>query len=310
MRTRFLITLLAAASATALTACKLDYHPPAPAAAAPAVRAALPGPGPLGATQVAFGPQSAPNSECYAPAERAHSFDRAIYRRAPNYRFRYQGGAPLAWRNADGYSMYAERVDTGYRRYYFAPGASRPYFVRDPRYGYGYGPDGALLALYDAAGALLGNGGYGQVGGDAAGYYIRAQNLHRYGVDDSYRMAVSQSDWSQLGPAFYAAQNLWISAPDRQPQWRAWRTFHSRDLATYDVAPYHDNGRHLGWYKHDRFASARRWLGERNDEKGFKHQAKFEEKAFKHGGPGGGHGHGDGGESDNGHGEGHGHGKD
>lgn len=315
MNARYLAILLVSVSVFALDACKLDQKPNARNTAAvadtgePTVQGnlanlATPAPAPA---QVAYGPESSPASDSYAPAERAHSFDRAVYRHAPSYAFRYQNEAPLAWNTPDGYSMYAERVDNGYRDSYFAPGTSRPYFVRDPQYGYGYGPDGTLSAVYNGAGALMDISRLERVAANAGAYYVRARELRRYGANDSYRAAVSESYWAQQAPDFYAEQQRWISAPDRQSSWRDWRRFHSRDIATYDVQSFHDNGRHLGWFKHDRVADQPVWDGDRSDEKAFRHEAKRDEKEFKHAEKDRehdrGNGHSEGGDKGHGHGD-------
>ena len=143
MSARLPLTLLACASVLALSACK-DDNPPAPAAYdfASAPPALIEANAPAG-------------YDGYALAERAHAFDRVTYQEAPSYGFRYGDEERWAWRTADDYSMYAEPYDDGYRNYYYAPGADYPYFIRDDDYGYGYGPDGRLIVVYDSYGRTV-----------------------------------------------------------------------------------------------------------------------------------------------------------
>jgi hypothetical protein len=336
MSPRLPLTLLACAGAAALSACKPDGSPSVASngRAPTAYSSGLPDPGPLDPTAAVNARPSA-LYDGYALAERAHAFDRAVYRKPPTYGFRYRNERPLVWRTDDDYAMYAEPISGGYRDYYYAPGADYPYFVRDPDYAYGYGPDGALVALYDASGALLPNDRLYQVAAIAGRYLIEARELRRFALDDSYRSVVAYDDWTRLAPAYYAFEEPWYLAYDRQPDWRAWRVRHGRDFADdyprggYDgyaayAEPRHDNGRHLGWYKHDergwrggpsygesgrQFAFAESGHGGGGNHEGGGHEGGG------HGGGGGekhGEGHGGGGHGDHGGGGGggHGHGKD
>jgi len=219
MPTRLSLTLLACASALSLSACKND-QPAAPAAydfaSAPPAAVAT-------AAPAAY--------EAYAPAERAHAFDRATYRAAPSYGFRYGREEPWAWRTADDYSMYAEPYDGGYRNYYYAPGADRPYFVRDDEYGYGYGPDGGLVAVYDARGALLPRDRLYAVAQLAGTYLVRASAVRRYALDDRYRVPVSDAYWADRAPRYERTREVWYAAPERQPAWRDWRASYAPQIA-------------------------------------------------------------------------------
>ena len=219
MPARLSLTLAACASVLALSACK-DNEAPAP----PAYDFAS---APPAAIDV-----NVPVSDAgYAPAERAYAFDRVTYRTAPSYGFRYGEDEPWAWRTADDYSMYAEPYDDGYRNYYYAPGADYPYFVRDDDYG--YGPDGALIAVYDSYGVLLPQDRLYALATLAGAYLVRASAIRRYGLDDRYRIAVTEDYWSARAPRYYEIQQIWYTAPDRQPQWRAWRASHQTEVAQF-----------------------------------------------------------------------------
>ncbi len=266
MPARLVTTLLATAASLSLAACRIDtptghMHSDLSgtyaaaqgqvAANAPQLYPAQAGYGSGPAYERGVGAANTPMYDGYALVERAHAFDRSTYRRRPAYAFRYENTQPLVWRTADNYSMYAEPVYGGYRDYYYSPGADYPYFVRDSQYGYGYSPDGRLTAVYDAGGLLLPADRFGQVAALAADYYLRARTLRRYGDDNRYRIPVSDAYWAERGAGYVFAQEAWISAPDRRPEWRAWRRSNPREMAIYDLNPGHDNGRHLGWYKHE-----------------------------------------------------------
>jgi hypothetical protein len=304
MSFRLPLILLACAGATALSACKPD------GSRAPAVYSSgLPDPGPLDptASPAALNANPAPLYNGYALAERAHAFDRAVYRKPPTYGFRYRNVRPLVLRTADDYQMYAEPIGGGYRGYYYAPGADYPYFVRDPSYAYGYGPDGALVAAYDPSGVLLPEDRLYALSTIAAGYLIEARDLRRFALDDSYRTVIAYDDWTRLAPAYYAFEDPWYLVYARQPDWLAWRARHGRDFADYYprggydgyAEPRHDNGRHLGWYKHD----AGGWRG--GSSSGPRRQVAVAETGHWGGGHGG-EGHGGGGGGDGGHGGGRG----
>jgi hypothetical protein len=250
MPARLSLTLAACASVLALSACK-DDNASAPAAYdfASAPPALIDVDAPAGYAD-------------YAPAERAYAFDRATYRTAPSYGFRYGEDEPWAWRTADDYSMYAEPYDEGYRNYYYAPGADYPYFVRDDDYGYGYGPDGALVAVYDSRGDLLPQDRLYALATIAGAYLVRASAIRRYGLDDQYRVAVTEDYWSARAPRYYEVQQVWYTAPDRQPQWRAWRASHQTEVAQYLPR-----------------GEVRRWS--KDDEKAWKAYEKADRKAWQ-----------------------------
>lgn len=221
MPARLTLTLMACAGALALAACKDDNAPTTAAydfANAPPAAIGLSAPTPY---------------DGYALAERAHAFDRVTYRSPPSYGFRYRDEQPWAWRTDDDYSMYAEPYDDGYRSYYYEPGGDYPYFIRDDDYGYGYGPEGALVAVYDSYGALLPQDRLYALAAVAGQYLLRASAIRQYALDDSYRVAVSPHDWSARAPRYYEAQQVWYTAPERQPRWQEWRSSHERAVAAY-----------------------------------------------------------------------------
>ena len=158
----------------------------------------------------------------YAIAERAYAYDRAAYRAPPDYGFRYGDADPWAWQLANDSLMFAEPYGDDYRFYYYEPGEAYPYFVRDDRYGYAYGENGALMALFSAAGALLPNSELGSVADIAGRYLARGYDL-RDTYYDSPRYAVAEPLWIERAPLIYAAQEPWILAAEQVPVWRQYR---------------------------------------------------------------------------------------
>jgi hypothetical protein len=254
MLARLPLTLLACASVLALSACK-DDQPPAPAAydyasAAPAL----------------VNLNAPAGYDGYAPAERAHAFDRVAYEVPPSYGFRYGDEDRWAWRTADDYSMYVEPYDDGYRTYYYGPGDDYPYFIRDDDYGYGYGPDGALVAVYDSYGVLLPEDRLYVLAAVAGSYLLRATAIRGYALDDRYRMPVTEIYWSTWAPRYYGSQQVWYAAPEREPLWREWRA--RNETQSVQFIP---RGQVLRWSKADN----RAWKDyEKVDRKAWKEEDK------------------------------------
>jgi hypothetical protein len=218
----------ASALALCVSACKVDSRPllargepPAYAAVQPA---AYPYADDLGlpyAQPAPVRPVQDPY-DGYALAERAYAYDRAAYRAPPDYGFHYGEIDPWAWQLADNSLMFAEPYGEDYRFYYYEPGATYPYFVRDPYYGYGYGENGALMAVFDAAGALLPDGQLSQLAAVAGRYLARGSDLRNV-YYDAPRYTVADRLWVERAPAIYAEQEPWIRAAETYPVWREYR---------------------------------------------------------------------------------------
>jgi hypothetical protein len=75
-------------------------------------------------------------SDRYAFADRAYAANSGFGNAPPDYTFQYSGGErPWVWRGDDQSTRVAEPLPGGgYRYYYYDPGASEPYLVRDPDY--------------------------------------------------------------------------------------------------------------------------------------------------------------------------------
>jgi len=217
-----------------LAACKFDNRPLLARNDARPAYDAAPALGPL---DPGYGPAPAalPPMQAYAYPERAYTVSRAAYQRPPSYAFAYDNGQPWAWDVADEGLMFAEPYGgDDWRYYYYEPGEDYPYYVQDADYGYAYGDDGALLALFTAAGVLIGADRYDEYRPRAGYYWTRAEDLNRnYYRAPRYR--VEDAVWRERAPVVFRSQDRWYRAFEAQPGWRE--------------AARHDNGRHLGWYK-------------------------------------------------------------
>ena len=193
----------------------MQTGPAAPFTAAPPV-AALPS-----APRPALRRLADPGSG-YAYLDRAASYDDAIGQAPPDYAFSDGGVSPWGWQAGDGSAEYAEPIDGGYRHYYYQPGASTPYLVRDPSYSYAY--DGAALVMvYDHGGHPLPPNAYGPRWDYAGRYLARAQQLRAAAQAD--RHSVVAANWAARRAEIAAANAQWSAARARDA---AWSAYHAR----------------------------------------------------------------------------------
>jgi hypothetical protein len=161
----------------------------------------------------------------YGYAERAYAIDRAFYDIPPDYGFAYEDADPWVWRTDDGYMLFVEPISGGYRRYYYEPGASYPYFIRDPDYGYGFDRGGILVTVYNPSGGLLPYD-YLDDGAIRAGRYRgRARVLYETAVYER-RLPIARETWISRRPTLVASQRPWMEAAVRQKDWRKYRERH------------------------------------------------------------------------------------
>jgi hypothetical protein len=191
---------------------------------APAV-AALPSAPPVRIVRVAN-----PSDE-YAYADRAYAMSSAVGQAPPDYEFDYQGVHPWAWRSSDRSVRLTEPVDGGYRYYYYQPGASEPYLVRDPQYAYGYS-DGQLVAIYDGEGRLLPPEYIDQRADNAGRYLARAEALYEASLQNE-RRSVNAANWAERRAELDAARSQWQAQQSRQDAWRAYHAEHAVEEQTY-----------------------------------------------------------------------------
>jgi len=211
---------LLATTALALTlgACKIDNRPLlARGGPPPAELAAPPAPPPL-EPYASMAP--APTEvRAYAYPQRAYAMSRTVYQRPPSYAFAYGEEQPWVWDDGDQGTMFVEPIDDGYRYYYYEPGEAYPYFVQDPDYGYAYGANGGLVALFAATGVLIAADHYRDYAPSAERYWTRG-----YDLDQTYRRSprypVDATVWRERAPALVSGHDRWFRAASAQPAWR------------------------------------------------------------------------------------------
>lgn len=137
--------------------------------------------------------------------DQAYRMARAVQNTAPDYDFDFGGIRPRVWETGEGRTLYAEPWETGYRYYYYAPGAAYPYFVHDGRVGYGFDSTGALVTLIDADGDDLPADRLAKAAPLAGRYYLQGRDLRNAAIQ---------------------ARRVAVAPPRRAPEVRA-----TRDLA-------------------------------------------------------------------------------
>jgi len=167
----------------------------------------------------------------YAYADQAEAMSDAIGDAPPDYGFDYQDTHPWVWRSANRSEQMVEPVQGGYRYYYYQPGASQPYLVRDPQYAYGFS-NGQLVAIYDGDGNLLPRQAMDQRADDAGRYLARAVALYE-AAQQSERRAVNAANWAAERAELDAARARWQAQQNQQAAWRAYHDAHAAQDQAY-----------------------------------------------------------------------------
>lgn len=162
----------------------------------------------------------------YSYAERAYAMDRAFYDAPPDYGFSYMNAEPWAWRSTEGYEMYAEPIDDGYRYYYYEPGAEYPFFVRAPDYSYGYDSVGVVTVVYSSAGLIVPYAHRNRGFDYPDRYWRRAGDLRL--AAHRHHAPVVRETWLERRPILVNSQRPWMKAAVEQRDWRRYRE-HDRD---------------------------------------------------------------------------------
>jgi hypothetical protein len=167
-----------------------------------------------------------PSADSYAWLGLASLLGGVIANSPPDYYFDYHGVQPWVWRTHDRYVRFAEPLRTGYRYYYYEPGAYRPFLVRDPHYSYGYRND-RLVVIYDDRGRVL--------DGRRAWHQRRAARWHFDRGRDLYRAAhrgdrhgVAAPHWVKYRKAIARDQRAWDRARKQRAEWRRWENRRER----------------------------------------------------------------------------------
>ncbi|HLI66009.1 MAG TPA: hypothetical protein VKU90_06560 [Caulobacteraceae bacterium] len=231
------LALMTGAAALALGAC----HPQTQAvSSAPAPQAALPlttasAPPIVAAPDAGALPPAPPVSvryvqnptDAYAYADYADAANAGFGDAPPDYAFDYEGGErPWVWQGDDNSVRIAEPLSGGGERYYYyRPGADTPYYVRDPDGSYGY-DGGALVAVYDVDGRLIGGAGARQT--DAASRFLyRARALFE-AAHQRQREAVAEQNWAARRAAISAEQARFDQQQASDADWRAFHQTHAQ----------------------------------------------------------------------------------
>jgi len=201
-----------------LAAIALAAGPAAPITPAPAA-AALPAAPPAPVASVAD------PSDQYAFADRAAASNAGFGDAPPDYAVNYNGGVqPWVWRGDDQSMRVAEPLPGGaFRYYYYEPGATAPYLVRDPSYSYGY-TGGSLVVVYDSHGRPLPVGAMGAQAALAGRFLYRAQQI--YSASQQQHQAVAEANWEARRSAVDAERAQWKADEASNQAWAAYHTAH------------------------------------------------------------------------------------
>jgi hypothetical protein len=252
------VALFAAAASLALAACNQNGAPAASNqlasnALAPAPLAALPLASDTTAPAIAPAPPAealpaaaparvarlADQGQAYAFADRAASMNAGFGDAPPDYTYDYGGGQrPWVWRADDQSARIAEPLPGGaYRYYYYEPGQSAPYLVRDSGYSYGY-DNGALVVVYGPDGRLLPPGEL-ERRADVAGRILARAAAMRRAAESDRREAVAAANWTARRDQLSQEREQWARAQQAQADWRAYHEANrARDDADWAAARY------------------------------------------------------------------------
>lgn len=185
---------------------------------APAVQALPPAPKP----KIVYVSRPA---DRYAYVDDAYAMNDAFGDAPPDYSFAYDGGRPLVWLAADNALRLVEPIAGGERYYYYRPGATEPYLVRDNDYAYAY-DGGRLVTVYDSRGRALAQADAERRADYAGRYLARAQALAAAARRDR-REPVTDAAWAVQQPRIDRGRNAWVAQQRSDSDWRAWHDAHA-----------------------------------------------------------------------------------
>ena len=198
-----------------IAALQLATAPPPPPTYAPPAGALPPAPRP-----VAY----RPSPQHWRYLTDAYDMSDAFGDTPPDYTVPYDGEDPYVWRADDGAYRVVEWLPDGARYYYYEPGADEPFLIQDPEYSYAY-DNGALVAVYTLAGALVADRIAAERAGYAARYYARGHDLYRAAQQDRRRAAYADN-WRERAPMVQAQRVRWQQGRQEQPGWQEWNRAH------------------------------------------------------------------------------------
>lgn len=168
----------------------------------------------------------ASQADQYAYVDQASSMGSALGHAPPDYGFDYDGVHPWVWRTHNNAARLVEPTSGGYRYYFYQPGASQPYLIRDPQYSYGFN-NGELVVVYDARGNILPPQYMDQQADYAGRYLARARALYQASLN-SQRRAVIAANWAARSAQIDEQQAEW---DQQQSQYSAWQEYHQQHEA-------------------------------------------------------------------------------
>ncbi len=165
----------------------------------------------------------ASQADQYAYVDQAATMGSALGSAPPDYGFDYGGVHPWVWRAGNNAARLVEPTDGGDRYYYYQPGASEPYLIRDPRYAYGF-DNGQLVVVYDGRGNVLPPQYMDQQADYAGRYLARARALYSASLSRE-RHSVIAANWAARRAEIDAQQADWAR---QQAQYSAWQAYHQQ----------------------------------------------------------------------------------
>ena len=133
-------------------------------------------------------------------------------------------------RTHDNYERIAEQTAAGPRVYYFAPGATQPFYVQASDYGYGF-QGGALVAVYDSHGHQLAQPAVAQQA-DMAGRFLQRAHALQQGAQQQPHQNGPPPNWNQQRDALDAQSSHLTQGQQSNPDWQAYHAQHGASDAT------------------------------------------------------------------------------
>ncbi|HEX3917047.1 MAG TPA: hypothetical protein VHW60_06880 [Caulobacteraceae bacterium] len=168
-------------------------------------------------------PAASPTA-AYAEADQASDLSDAFADAPPDFTYDYDGAQSSVWRTHDNYERIAEQTSDGPRVYYFAPGATQPFYIQASDYGYGF-QGGALVAVYDSHGHQLAQPAVAQQA-DMAGRFLQRAHALQQGAQQQPHQNGPPPNWTQQRSALDAQTSRLTQDQQSNPDWQAYHAQH------------------------------------------------------------------------------------
>ena len=170
-------------------------------------------------------------TDAYGYVDQAYGLSSAIGKAPPDYTFDYEGTRPWVWRTETNALRVEEQTPEGDRAYYYEPGASDPYLVRDGSYAYAFS-EGGLVAVYDARGHPLSQDETDRWADRAGRTFARARALHAAALERQ-RESVNAASWANRRSEADAQRRRWAETQQQSADWRAYHADHDAEQRAY-----------------------------------------------------------------------------